>query len=389
MTSLVMISIIVGGIFGYRLLPVAALPRVDFPTIQVSAVLAGANPETMAASVSTPLERQLSTISGLDSITSTSQQGSTQITLQFDLSRDIDGAALDVQSALTVAARRLPEEMTTPPIFRKVNPADQPILLLALTSQTLPLSQVDEYAETLIAQRLSALPGVAQVQVYGAQKYAVRVQVDPNALAALGIGLEQVQGAIAAANSNKPVGSLSGSRQSLTLEASGQLTEATGYRPLIVAYRKGNPVRLGDVAQIIDSVENNKTASWFNGQRSILLAVQRQPDANTVAVVDAIKEAMPQLQAMLPASVQLRTMLDRSQSIRASVADVQYTLGVAVLLVILVIYLFLRSRTATIIPALALPISLIGTLGCMYLLGYSIDNISLLAITLSVGFVVD
>jgi HAE1 family hydrophobic/amphiphilic exporter-1 len=389
MTSLLMISIIVGGLFGYRLLPVAALPRVDFPTIQVSASLPGASPETMAASVAAPLERQLSTISGLDSITSTSQQGSTQITLQFVLSRDIDGAALDVQSALTTAARRLPPEMTTPPTFRKVNPADQPILLLALTSETLPLSQVDEYAETLVAQRLSALSGVAQVQVFGAQKYAVRVQVDPNALAAMGIGLDQVRDAIAAANSNKPVGSLSGPRQSLTLEASGQLTKAAGYRPLIVAYRKGNPVRLGDVAQVLDSVENDKTASWLNGQRSILLAVQRQPDANTVAVVDAIQSTLPQLQAMLPASVQLQTMLDRSQSIRASVADVQFTLGVAVLLVILVIYLFLRSRTATVIPALALPISLIGTLGCMYLLGYSIDNISLLAITLSVGFVVD
>jgi hydrophobe/amphiphile efflux-1 (HAE1) family protein len=389
MTSLLMISIIVGGVFGYRLLPVAALPRVDFPTIQVSASLPGASPETMAASVAAPLERQLSTISGLDSITSTSQQGSTQITLQFVLSRDIDGAALDVQSALTTAARRLPPEMTTPPTFRKVNPADQPIVLLALTSETLPLSQVDEYAEILVAQRLSALSGVAQVQVFGAQKYAVRVQVDPNALAAMGIGLDQVRDAIAAANSNKPVGSLSGPRQSLTLEASGQLTEAAGYRPLIVAYRKGNPVRLGDVAQVLDSVENDKTASWLNGQRSILLAVQRQPDANTVAVVDAIKHELPQLQAMLPASVQLRTMLDRSQSIRASVADVQFTLSLAVVLVILVIYLFLRSRTATVIPALALPISLIGTVGCMYLLGYSIDNISLLAITLSVGFVVD
>src|SRR5206468_2222083 len=256
MTSLLMISIIVGGLFGYHLLPVAALPRVDFPTIQVSASLPGASPETMAASVAAPLERQLSTISGLDSITSTSQQGSTQITLQFVLSRDIDGAALDVQSALTTAARRLPPEMTTPPTFRKVNPADQPIVLLALTSETLPLSQVDEYAEILVAQRLSALSGVAQVQVFGAQKYAVRVQVDPNALAAMGIGLDQVRDAIAAANSNKPVGSLSGPRQSLTLEASGQLTKAAGYRPLIVAYRKGNPVRLGDVAQVLDSVEN-------------------------------------------------------------------------------------------------------------------------------------
>ena len=389
MTSLLMISFVVIGIFGYRLLPVAALPNVDLPTISVSASLPGASPETMAASVATPLEKQFATIPGVTSMSSSNTQGSTQITLQFDLSRDIDGAALDVQSALTIAARRLPTELTTPPGFRKVNPADQPILFLALTSSTLPLSVVDEYAETMLAQRLSTVLGVAQVQVYGAQKYAVRVQVDPNALAAMGIGFDEIRTAVAAANSNTPVGSLSGPKRSLTLEATGQLADAAAYRPLIIAYRNGSPVRLQDVATVLDSVENNKQASWFNSDRSILLAIQRQPDANTVAVVASIRELLPALEAQLPASVQLHVMLDRSDSIRASVGDVQFTLGLTVVLVVLVIFLFLRNVTATIIPALALPVSLIGTFAGMYLLGYSIDNLSLLALMLSVGFVVD
>ncbi len=389
MTSLLMITFVVVGIFGYRLLPVAALPRVDFPTIQVSASLPGASPETMAASVATPLERQFMTIAGINSITSTSTQGSTQISLQFDLNRNIDGAALDVQSALTTAARQLPEEMTTPPSFRKVNPADFPVLFLALTSDTLPLSAVDEYAETLIAQRISTLPGIAQVQVYGAQKFAVRVQLNPNTLAGMGIGFDDIQNAVNAANSNTPVGSLSGAERSAVIQSNEQLTEAAQYRPLIVAYRNGNPVRLGDIANIADSVENDKTASWFNGKRSILLAVQRQPDANTVAVVDAVKAMLPYLNAQIPASVHLNVMLDRSESIRASVADVQFTLGLTVALVVLVIFLFLRNLTATIIPAVVLPVSLIGTFAGMYLFGYSIDNLSLLALTLSVGFVVD
>ncbi len=389
MTSLLMISFVVIGIFGYRLLPVAALPNVDLPTISVSASLPGASPETMAASVATPLEKQFATIPGVTSMSSSNTQGSTSITLQFDLGRDIDGAALDVQSALTIAARRLPTEMTTPPSFRKVNPADQPILFLALTSSTLPLSVVDEYAETMLAQRLSTVLGVAQVQVYGAQKYAVRVQVDPNALAAMGIGFDEIRTAVAAANSNTPVGSLSGPKRSLTLEATGQLADAAAYRPLIIAYRSGSPVRLQDVATVLDSVQNDKQASWFNSDRSILLAIQRQPDANTVAVVASIRELLPALEAQLPASVQLHVMLDRSDSIRASVDDVQFTLGLTVVLVVLVIFLFLRNVTATIIPALALPVSLIGTFAGMYLLGYSIDNLSLLALMLSVGFVVD
>lgn len=389
MTSLLMISFVVIGLFGYRLLPVAALPSVDFPTIQVSASLPGASPETMASSVALPLERQFMTIAGINSITSSSSQGSTQITLQFDLGRNIDGAALDVQSALTTAQRQLPREMTDLPSFRKVNPADAPILFLSLTSDTLPLSTVDEYAETLIAQRISILPGIAQVQVYGAQKYAVRIQVNPNAIAAMGIGFDDIQNAVNAANSNTPVGSFSGPNRSAVIQSNQQLGSAAEYQQLIVAYRNGHPVKLGDVSTILDSVQNDKTASWYNGTRSIILAIQRQPDANTVAVTDAVKKLLPSLQGQIPNSVKLHVVLDRSESIRASVKDVQFTLGLAIALVVMVIFIFLRNLTATVIPAVVLPVSLIGTCAFMYLFGYSIDNLSLLAITLSVGFVVD
>jgi len=389
MTTLLMLTFVVVGIFGYRLLPVAALPSVDFPTINVSASLPGASPETMASAVATPLEKQFATIAGITSMTSVNGLGTTQITLQFDLGRNIDGAALDVQSAITAAARLLPSEMTTPPSFRKVNPADFPILFLALNSDTLPLSNVDEYAETVLAQRLSTLSGVAQVAVYGAQKYAVRIQVDPKTLAAAGISFDDIASALSAANSNKPVGQIDGPRQAVTLQASGQLANAAAYRPLIIAYRNGNPVRLGDVAQIIDSVETNKVASWYNGKRSITLAIQRQPDSNTVEVVNRVKALLPEFRAVLPAQVNLDVLLDRSQSIRESVHDVQFTLGLTVALVVMVIFLFLRSLSATVIPMLALPVSIIGAFAGMYLLGYTIDNLSLLALTLSVGFVVD
>ena len=389
MTALLMATIIVVGIFGYRLLPVAALPSVDFPTIQVSALLPGASPTTMAASVAAPLERQFATIAGVNSITSNSTQGLSQITLQFDLGRDIDGAALDVQSALSVAARRLPAEMPTPPTFRKVNPADQAVVILTMASATLPLSTVNDYAETLVAQRLSTLPGVAQVQVFGPQKFAVRVQADPNALASLDLSLGDVEQAVAAAASNTPVGSLSGASQSVTLEASAQPRFARDYRDLIVAYRDGNPVRLGEIARVIDGVENDKTASWFNGTRSIVLGVQRQPDANTVDVVDRVKALLPTFRAQLPPSIQLSVHNDRSQSIRASVDEVQFTLLITVAVVIAVIFLFLRNLTATIIPAAALPISIIGTFAGMYLLGYSINNLTLMALTVSIGFIVD
>jgi HAE1 family hydrophobic/amphiphilic exporter-1 len=389
MTTLLMLSFIAAGLFGYRQLPISALPRVDFPTIQVTAVLPGAGPESMAASVATPLERQFSTIAGVTSMTSVSSLGQTQVTLQFDLDRNIDGAALDVQSALTTAARQLPAEMTTPPSFRKVNPADSPILFIALTSKSLPLYSVNEYGDIVVGQRISSLPGVAQVNIFGSQKFAVRVKADLKALAGANLTLADVQEALAAANTNKPLGSLTGDKQSLTLQASGQLAKAADYGTLPVAYRNGLPVRLRDVATVTDGVENDQTASWFNGTRSILLAVYRQPDANTVAVVDSIKEVLPSLEAQVPPSVDVTVLIDRSLSIREAVHDVQFTLALAIGLVIMVIFLFLRSLTATIIPAIALPISLIGTFGGMYLFGYSIDNLSLLALTLSVGFIVD
>jgi len=389
MTTLVMGAFVIFGIFAYRLLPVAALPQVDFPTIVVSANLPGASPETMAASVATPIERQLSTIAGITTMSSSSSLGSTQITIQFDLGRNIDAAAQDVQSALSVAQRRLPDEMPDPPSYRKVNPADAPILFLALTSAVLPLSTVDDYAETQVGERISTVPGVAQVQIFGQQKYAVRVQVDPDALSARGIGIDEVRQALADTNSNAPLGTLMGNRRLLTLQATGQLGKAADYQSLIVTYRKGAPVRLGEVATIIDSVENNRVAGWLNGTRSITLAIQRQPDANTVEVVDNIKALLPTLRAQLPAAIEMHVVNDRSQSIRASVSEVQFTLTLTIGLVVLVIFLFLRRVSATVIPALALPVSLIGTCAGMYMLGYSIDNLSLLALTLSVGFVVD
>ncbi|HYM30483.1 MAG TPA: multidrug efflux RND transporter permease subunit [Candidatus Cybelea sp.] len=389
MATLLMAAIIVIGIAGYRQLPISALPNVDFPTIQVSATLPGASPETMASSVATPLEKQFSTIAGISSITSTSTLGSSVVTLQFDLDRNIDAAALDVQSALTVAARKLPVEMTTPPSFQKVNPADQPILYISLNSATLPLSAVDEYAETTIAQRVSQLSGVAQVLVFGAQKYAVRVQVNPEALASKNIGLDEVQSAVAAATSNTPVGALYGPQQQLTLQTTGQPSNAAAYRPLIVAFRNGGPVRLGDVANIVDSVENDRVAGWYNSKRSIILAIQRQPGANTVEVVDSVRNLLPNLELEIPPSVSIDVLNDRSQSIRNSIDDVKFTLGLTIMLVVLVIFLFLRKVSATIIPALALPVSIIGTCAGMYFLGFSIDNISLMALTLSVGFVVD
>ncbi|MFO1431520.1 MAG: multidrug efflux RND transporter permease subunit [Candidatus Competibacteraceae bacterium] len=389
MTTLVMLGILVFGLMGFRLLPVNALPNVDFPTIQVTASLPGASPETMASSVATPLEKQFSTIAGLDSMNSSSGQGITQITLQFTLDRNIDAAAQDVQSAISAALRQLPSDLPSPPSYRKVNPADAPIYYLAFTSPTLPLSTLDEYAETLIAQRLSMVNGVAQVLVYGAQKYAVRAQLDPDALAAKGLALGDVEQALASHNVNLPTGNLYGTYQAFTVQATGQLTNAEQYRPLIVTYRNGAPIRLGELGRVIDSVENDKVAAWYNNNRGIVLAIQRQPGTNTVEVVDNIKRLLPQFKDELPAGVSFNVLYDRSESIRASVADVETTLLVALCLVVLVIFLFLRSLAATVIPSLALPLSIIGTFGLMYLLGYSLDNLSLLALTLSVGFVVD
>jgi HAE1 family hydrophobic/amphiphilic exporter-1 len=389
MTILVMIAIVAAGLFGYRQLPVAAVPRVDFPTIQVSASLPGASPETMASSVASILEKQFSTIAGVATMTSTSVLGQTSIVLQFDLNRNIDGAALDVQSAISWAQRRLPQEMTTPPSFRKVNPADQPIIFFAVSSDQARLSDVDRFAQSSIVPRLSTLPGVAQVLIFGTQKYAVRVQADLNQLAARGLSLADMQAALAAANSSKPVGSVDQGTRSSILDATGPIMKAKDYMPVVVAWQNGAPVRVADVATAVDGVENDKVASWLNGKRAIVLALYRQPDANTVEVVDRARALLPPIEAELPAGVSINVLNDRSGPIRHAIEDVEFTLFLSMVLVIIVIYLFLQSVRATIIPAIALPISLIGTFAGMYLFGHSIDNISLLALTLAVGFVVD
>jgi HAE1 family hydrophobic/amphiphilic exporter-1 len=393
MTTLVMVGILLFGVIGYRLLPVSDLPNVDFPTILVSASLPGANPDTMASAVATPLERQFSTIAGLDSMTSVSTLGNTAITLQFNLSRNIDEIASDILAAISQATPLLPPGMPQPPSYKKVNPADQPILYLALTSATLPLYTLDEYGETLMAQRISMVDGVAQVGVFGSQKYAVRVQLNPDALASRGIGIDAVENAIRQANVNLPVGTLDGAHQSFTIQASGQLTTAEPYRSIIVAYRNGSPVRLGDLGHVLDSVEDDKTAAWYGEnkqyERSIVLAIQRQPGANTVAVANAVKQLIPYFERLLPPSAKLHILFDRSDTIHRSVGDVKLTVYIALVLVVLVIFLFLRNLSATIVPSLALPLAIIGTFAVMYLLGYSVDNLSLMAITLSIGFVVD
>ena len=389
MTTLVMVAILLFGILGYRALAVSELPNVDYPTIQVGASLPGASPDTMASAVATPLEKQFSTIAGIDSMTSSSSLGTTSITLQFDLSRNIDGAAQDVQAAIARASSQLPPSMPTPPTYQKVNPADQPILYLAMGSKTLPLYTVDQYAETLMGQRISMVKGVAQVQVYGSQKYAVRIQLDPQALATRQIGIDDVHTAVQNANVNLPVGTLYGEHRAFTLQANGQLTHASLYRPLIVAYRNGSPVRLEDLGKVYDSVQNDRVANWWNDTDSVVLAIQRQPGTNTVEVVDAVKRLLPQFRDIIPPSVQMQTLYDASASIRNSVADVKFTLYLAIALVILVIFLFLRNLSATVIPSFALPMSIIGTFAVMYLLGYTVDNLSLMALTLSVGFVVD
>jgi HAE1 family hydrophobic/amphiphilic exporter-1 len=393
MTTLVMSGILIFGIAAFRLLPVSDLPNVDFPTIQVSASLPGASPETMAAAVATPLEKQFSTIAGIDSMTSASALGSTQITIQFNLNRDIDAAAQDVQAAIAQTLRRLPQDMPSPPSYQKVNPADQPILLIALTSPTLPLFSLDEYGQTLMAQRISMVNGVAQVQVYGSQKYAVRIQFDPMVLSSQGMGINEAVAAIQRGNVNLPTGVLYGPHRAFTVEATGQLNDAQAYRPLIVAYRNGSPVRLDKIAHVMDSVENDKVAAWYvdsNSQkRSIILAIQRQPGTNTVEVANAVKELLPSFSEKLPASVSVKVLIDRSIPIKDSVNDVQFTLLLTLVLVVLVIFLFLRNVSATVIPSLALPMAIVGTFMVMYLLDYSLDNLSLMALTLSVGFVVD
>jgi HAE1 family hydrophobic/amphiphilic exporter-1 len=393
MTTLVMAAILLFGLVGFNLLPVSDLPSVDYPTINVSASLPGASPQTMASAVATPLEKQFSIIPGVDSMSSISAQGVSQITIQFSLDRNIDAAAEDVNAAIARAAKQLPPNMPSPPSYQKVNPADSPILFIAMSSPTLPLSKVDDYAENLLAERISMVSGVAQVSVYGSQQYAVRIQVDPNKLAAYGLGIDQVEQAVEQGNVDQPLGTLYGKHQAFTVQASGQLENAAAFRPLIVAYRNGNPVRLQQLGNVLDSVQNDKVAAWYytsaGGTRAVILAIQRQPGANTIEVVNKIKKMLPQFRQQVPAAVHLDILFDRSQSIRKSVADVEHTLFLAVCLVVLIIFLFLRNLSATIIPSLALPMSIIGTFAAMSLLGYSLDNLSLMALTLCVGFVVD
>lgn len=390
-TALLTIGTAFFGVLAYFSLSVSDLPAVDFPTISVSASLPGASPETMASAVATPLEKQFSTIASLDSMSSVSSEGGTQITLQFALDRNIDAAAQDVQTAIAAASRRLPPDMPTPPSLRKVNPADSSILLLSLSSRTLSMSSLDSYAEDLLSQRIATLPGVAQVQIYGPQKYAVRVQLNPDQLAARGLGVDEVSQAIQSGNVNLPTGTLNGQQRAYMVEASGQLQNAAAYRKLTVAYRNGAPVHLGELGSVIDAVENDKTAAWIGKDltRGIELAIQRQPGANTVKVVDSIKAMLPALRAQLPPGLKLDVAYDRSQTIRSSVSDVKFTLLLSLALVVLVIFLFLRNVRAAIIPSIAIPLSFAGTFAVMYLLGFSIDNLSLMALTLSVGFVVD
>ena len=389
MTMLIMFGIIIFGIAAFRLLPVSQLPSIDYPTIQVTAELPGAAPETMASAVATVLEKQFSTIAGIDSMTSISGQGTTAVTIQFSLERDIDAAAQDVNSAIAATARLLPPSMPTPPSFRKVNPADFPVFFLALTSETMPISTVNEYAETYLAQRISTISGVAQVQIFGQQKYAVRVQVDPSALAARGVSMNEVQQAVATSNVNQPTGTLYGKDRMFAVQATGQLYNAAAFKQIIVTYRNGSPVRLGEVGTVIDSVQSDKVAAWFKDKRGIVLAIQRQPGTNTIEMVDKIKKLLPTFRTELPPAIGIDILYDRTVMIRASVAEVEFTLLLALALVVMVIFVFLRNVPATIIPSVALPLSIVGTFAVMYMLGHSIDNISLLALTLCVGFVVD
>jgi HAE1 family hydrophobic/amphiphilic exporter-1 len=388
MTTLVMAGILLFGIVAYRNLAVSDLPTVDYPTVSVNASLPGASPETMASSVATPLEKQFSTIAGIDAMTSQSALGTTSITLQFALDRNIDAAAADVQAAISQTLRQLPQNIV-PPSYQKVDPSASPILYFSLTSKTMPLSQLDEYAETFLAQRISMVSGVAAVQVYGSQKYAVRIQLDPQAMATRKIGIDEVADAVNTGNVNLPTGVLWGTDKAYTVQANGQLANAKDFRPLIVTYRNGAPVRLQDIGKVIDGVQDSKVASWYNGQRAIVLAIQRQPGTNTVEVARLVKTAMAEMESQFPASVRVQTLYDRSVAIQQSVSDVKFTLMLTLFLVVLVIFIFLRNLSATIIPSLALPMSLVGTFGVMYLLNYSLDNLSLMALTLSVGFVVD
>ena len=389
MTVLVCLSIVLFGVVAFRALPVAALPSVDYPTITVAAALPGASPETMASTVATPLERQFSTIAGIQQMSSVNSLGTTQITVQFDLSRTIDAAAQDIQAAISAAGGLLPTTMPRPPTYQKANPADRAILYLSLSSDTLPAYKVSEFADLLLAQRISMVGGVSQVQVLGDQKYAVRVQVDPDQLAAHNIGIDEVQKAISSSNTNLPTGHLDGDKQAFTIESSGGLDRAAQYRPIIVAWRNGVPVRLEQLGNVVDSVENDKIIALMNGKPCVMLGINRQPGTNTVDVVDAVQQLLPEFRHEIPPSVHLEVAFDASQSIRNSIRDVEFTLLLTVCVVVMVIFLFLRNVSATLIPGAAVPFSIIGTFAVMYLLGYSLNNLSLMALTLSVGFVVD
>ena len=388
-TTLLMAAIMVFGVLSYFSLPVSDLPTVEYPTIQVQAALPGANPDTMASSVATPLEKEFSTIAGIDSMSSSSILGASNITLQFDLSRDIDAAAQDVQAAISRAGGNLPTNMPAPPSYSKVNPAAQPILYMSCRSKTMTESQLDEYAENLIARRLSMVSGVARIQVFGAKKYAVRIQVDPEKLASRQVDLETLRGAVTSGSVNLPAGSLFGQTKAYTVQSNSQLNNALQFGPLIVAYRNGNPVRLNELGRVIDSVTTSRSTFWINGEPAMILAVQKQPGTNTIAVVEGIKALLPALKQSMPAGIELGIVSDTSQNIRESVSDVKFTLLLTIGLVVLVIFFFLRNVSATLIPSLAVPLSLLGTFGAMKLLGFTIDTLSMMAMTLSVGFVVD
>jgi hydrophobic/amphiphilic exporter-1 (mainly G- bacteria), HAE1 family len=389
MTTLLMLAVLGFGMFAFTRLPVSDLPNVDFPTLSVTANLPGASPETMASSVATVLERQFTSIAGIDSMTSSSALGLTNITIQFNLDRNLDAAALDVQSAITAAQKLLPRDLPNPPTYKKVNPADSPVVFLAVTSESLPLSEVNEYADTFIAQRLSTIAGVAQVNIFGPQKYAVRAQLDPRALASQGLGIDEVVGAMETGNVNLPTGTLHGPNEAANVQANGQLTDAAGFRRLVVAYRNGAPVRLEQLGNVIDSVENTRIASWFKSVRGIVLAIQKQPGSNTVAIVDGIRGLLPQIEAQLPPAVKIDVLSDKSVTIREAVHEVEFTLVLSIVLVVAVIFVFLRNVRATLIPSVAMPLSVVGTFMVMHVLDYSVDTFSLLALTLAVGFVVD
>src|SRR6266540_2277337 len=388
-TSLLMAAILLSGAAAYFQLPVSALPQVDYPTIQVLTFYPGASPDVMASSVTSPLERQFGQLPGLNQMTSTSSFGASLITLQFTLEHPIDVAEQEVQAAINVASTYLPRDLPNPPIYSKVNPADTPVLTLALTSDTLPLTKVEDLADTALAQKISQLPGVGLVTISGGQKPAVRVQADPTALASYGLSLEDLRSVLSQANVDQAKGNLEGARQSFTIGANDQLFSSAEYKAVVVAYRNGAPVRLSDVAQVVDGVENVKLAAWMNTKPAVIVNIQRQPGANIITVVDRVKQLLPQLKASLPSSVEVATLTDRTTTIRASVRDVQFSLLLTVALVVMVMFLFLRSFAATVIPSVAVPISLVGAFGVMYLLGYSLDNLSLMALTISTGFVVD